>query len=177
MTDKSANITIPVVLSWILNHLDDAVRQLRAAIPLIEAEFTAADSEYARSGEFFKGPAGNAARERSGTEKSDGLATVDVIELLPDMVSEINETFRSEISKIRSVLEDVSSSKWDLFSDSNGNVQSRKSNWETSKEHWWNPGRAANRLEHTHRVQSDQAAGRRCGQSGRLPAVGVRRTG
>lgn len=139
MSEASDRITIPVVLAWDLSHLDNVVTQLRAAIPLIEAEFNAADTEYSKSSEFFKGPAGDTARQQSVTEKSDGIKTVDVIELLPDIVSSINSTFRSEIAKIRTAVEDVESSKWDLFYKDNGDVASRKSNWETAKEHWWDP--------------------------------------
>lgn len=139
MTDVSAEITVPRVLAWNLSHLDNVVTQLKAVIPLIEAEFNSADSEYSKSNEYFQGPAGDKAREQSGTEKSDGIKTVDVIEQLPDIISSINSTFRSEIAKIRNALEDVKSSKWDLFCKDNGDVASRKSNWETAKEHWWDP--------------------------------------
>lgn len=156
MSDASDRITIPIVLAWDLSHLDNVVTQLRAAIPLIEAEFNSADSEYSKSSEFFKGPAGDTARQQSVTEKSDGIKTVDVIELLPDIVSSINSTFRSEIAKIRTAVADVKSSKWDLFYEANGDVASRKSNWETAKEHWWDPVTAvAKKEKETHDLKSD----------------------
>ncbi|MEU1209164.1 hypothetical protein [Nocardia sp. NPDC005825] len=138
MTDKTA-LTVPMVLGWNLKHLRDVVDTLTKVGPGIEAEAVSAAGLIAKSDGYFVGAGGEAARARGATDKTDTLATVDVYAALANRITPICNTFQVEIAKIQVAVAKTAASKWDLFYKDDGEVLSRKSNWETAKSNWWHP--------------------------------------
>ncbi|WP_433592801.1 DUF6973 domain-containing protein [Nocardia sp. CA-145437] len=65
--------------------------------------------------------------------KTDGTTTADSYRTMARVVDDANHELAVKIATLRSVVEEVKESKWDLFyKDTTGDVQSRKSNWETA---------------------------------------------
>ncbi|MEV6098980.1 hypothetical protein [Nocardia sp. NPDC051981] len=138
MTDKTP-LTVPMVLGWDLKHLRDVVDTLTKVGPDIEAEAVSAAGLIAKSDGYFIGEGGEAARTRGESDKTDTLATVDVYAALANKITAICNTFQVEIAKIQVAAANTAASKWDLFYKDDGEVLSRKSNWETAKSNWWHP--------------------------------------
>ncbi|MFB7721872.1 DUF6973 domain-containing protein [Nocardia sp. NPDC056100] len=149
MTD--GNLTVPIVLGWNLKHLRDVVDTLTKVGPEIETEMVSAATRIDKSDEYFIGEGGDAARTRGATDKTDGLGTVDVYAALADEITGVCNTFQVEIARMQIAAAKTAASKWDLFYKDDGEVVSRKSNWETAKSNWMNPvsAIAAKELEET----------------------------
>ncbi|MFE4456656.1 DUF6973 domain-containing protein [Nocardia tengchongensis] len=147
MSDEGSKLTVPVLLGWNLSHLRDVVAVLRKIGPEIETEMDSAAGEIAKSDEYFIGEGGTKARGQGITDKKDGHTTVDLYQKLADKISPIVETFELEIANLKAAVVATAKSEWDLFYTDQGEVKSRKSNWETAKAHWWDPISAVARKE------------------------------
>ncbi|GAB0107846.1 hypothetical protein JMUB6875_68460 [Nocardia sp. JMUB6875] len=139
MSDEGSKLTVPVLLGWNLSHLRSVAKILETIGGEIETEMDSAANEIARSDEYFIGEGGTKAREQGDADKKDGHKTADLYKKLADKISPVVETFEIEIAKLKVAVVATEKSKWDLFYTDQGEVKSRKSNWETAKSHWWDP--------------------------------------
>lgn len=132
-------LEVDAVLAWNLSHLYSVVDTLRAAVPLMTNAIEDAESEIGKSQDYYGEKAGQAARTRGATDKTEALQTVGIYTSMANLVGPALDSMKDKIDDIRDVVEQVKDSKWEFFYQQNGNVRSYKSNWETARQFPWNP--------------------------------------
>ncbi|MFE9326673.1 DUF6973 domain-containing protein [Nocardia sp. NPDC052278] len=135
-------LTISKVLAWNLNPARDLVAALNRVAGDVEAEVEAAAGALAGSYEYFDSESGESARQRAQDDRKDALTTVDIYQELAGVINSTTAVFEGMILLIRAAIKEVEDSEWDLFYRDDGEVMSRKSNWEWMKKYWWSPGTA-----------------------------------
>ncbi|WP_433713646.1 DUF6973 domain-containing protein [Nocardia sp. CA-084685] len=139
---ESEPLTISQVLAWNLNPADALAVALSRAAEEIEAEIEAAASALAGSYEYFNSESGESARQRAQDDRKDALTTVDIYQELSGVIASTTAVFEGMILLIRAAIKEIEDSEWDLFYTDDGEVKSRKSNWEWMRKYWWSPGTA-----------------------------------
>ncbi|GGK49915.1 DUF6973 domain-containing protein [Nocardia camponoti] len=128
-------LTVPVVLAWETNYLSDCVGIMLETAKAIDTEAIAAAGKVERSTAYFASEAGNTSRQRGAADKIDTLKSADVLEALATSLRTYVAEFDSNIKIIREQKKEAEESVWDLYVTDDGQVKSRKSNWETGLEY------------------------------------------
>lgn len=128
MTEEQ--ITVDNVLSWDLGPASSFPAAITAAAEQIEQSIEAAATSVQESGPYFEGGAGDALRTKFVDDRKDCLITVDILNDLAGQVSSVTSVFQSAQQLMKDVVSDIEASEYDLFYTGDGDVESRKSNWE-----------------------------------------------
>ena len=123
-------LTIDQVLGWQTHHIKDVALKLTESSQTVDREADAAFKKIDRSQDFFDSDAGRAARDRAVTDRNEVFATADVLSEMATLATELVDTIIAEIETIRDTKSEVESSRWDLYINPDGTVDSRRSNWE-----------------------------------------------
>ncbi|MGF0319866.1 DUF6973 domain-containing protein [Nocardia fluminea] len=134
-------LTVPQVIEWKMSHLEQAVVQMTNCTTILETEANSFENKVARSADYYKGAAGEAARIRAQADRSRIIATSMVLAEVSTKTSSLVGDINAGIATIKAGIDSAEASRWDLFVQDNGTVRSRKSNAETAKDYW--PGGAA----------------------------------
>ncbi|UGT57562.1 DUF6973 domain-containing protein [Nocardia asteroides] len=128
MTEEQ--ITIDDVIKWNLGPASGFPAVITSAAEQIEQSMEAAAKAVQESGPYFEGSAGDALRTAFADDRKDCLITVDILNDLAQAVTSVTSTFKSRQQSIKDVVSDIEDSEYDLFYTGDGDVESRKSNWE-----------------------------------------------
>ena len=129
-------LTVPMVVAWNLSHMAQAAIQMTACADILEAEANSAEGKISRSSDYFKGAAGDAARTRGRSDRSELTATADILAQMATKTAALTESIGASIADIKAGIADAEASRWDLFVEDDGEVRSYKSNAETSSDYW-----------------------------------------
>lgn len=129
-------LTVFQVIEWQMAHIEQAVVQVTQCSTTLETEANSFEGKVARSTDYYKGQAGDAARTRAKTDQGQILATEGVLDQIATKTSALVEDIKTNISTIKSGIASAESSRWDLYVEADGTVRSRKSNAETAKDYW-----------------------------------------
>ncbi len=129
-------LTVPQVIEWQMTHLEQAVVNMTQCSTILESEANSFENKVARSIDYYKGDAGEAARIRAKTDQGQIIATAGVLTQITTKTSSLVEDIKTNISTIKSGITSAEESRWDLYVQDNGTVRSRKSNAETAKDYW-----------------------------------------
>lgn len=128
MTEQQ--VTIDEILAWNLGPATEFPAVLTAAAGQIEQNIEAANRSVQESVPYFDSAAGESMRAKFADDRKDCLITVDILSDLSIQVSGVTSVFRAAQTELRETVADIEDSKFDLFYTSDGDVESRKSNWE-----------------------------------------------
>lgn len=132
MSGGEARYTVDGVRKWKLTNAYTAAANLGSKADAIESLANDAARDYGSSHEYWEGRSGDAARQRSDKHKPDLVRTAMVAEGIAESSKTALDELQLRINKINEVVDEVNSSKYDLFYDQDGSVQSYKANSE-----WW----------------------------------------
>ncbi|MEV0331947.1 hypothetical protein [Nocardia sp. NPDC050717] len=128
MTEEQ--ITISQIMGWNLAPASGLPGALTGAATQIEQNIEAANRSVQESGPYFEGAAGDALRTTFGDDRKDCLITVDILNDLSVQVAGVTSVFLAAQDELKDIIGDIEDSDYDLFHTDDGDVESRKSNWE-----------------------------------------------
>ncbi len=127
-------LTIDQVLGWQVHHIADTAFKLGGSSQTVDREADSASKKIDTSQDFFDSEAGTAARDRALIDRNEAFDTADVLDAMGKLARSLADTIATEIQTIRDTKEEVESSRWDLFVNGDGTVDSYRSNWEIATE-------------------------------------------
>lgn len=127
-------LTIDHVLGWQTRFLGDAAVKMTESSQTVDREADSAWKKIDTSQDFFDSEAGTAARDRALIDRNEMFTTADVLGEMAKLAVSLADTIAAEIQTIRDTKAEVESSRWDLYINGDGTVDSRRSNWEIATE-------------------------------------------
>ncbi|MGI5219767.1 DUF6973 domain-containing protein [Nocardia sp. CA-290969] len=83
---------------------------------------------------FLRQRSRNRRRDRARIDRNDTFNTADILDEMAKLATRLADTIAPEIQTIRDTKEEVESSRWELYVNHDGTVDSRRSNWEIATE-------------------------------------------
>lgn len=127
-------LTIDQVLGWQTRFIGDAAVKITESSQTVDREADAVWKKIETSQDFFDSEAGTAARDRAVINRNETFTTADVLEEMAKLATSLADTIDAEIQTIRDTKAEVESSRWELYINGDGTVDSRRSNWEIATE-------------------------------------------
>lgn len=123
-------LTIDHVLGWQTHHVADTAFKLEESSQTVDGEADSVSKKIDTSQDLFDSEAGTSARDRAVIDRNEAFCTADVLDAMAKLATSLADTITAEIQTIRDTKAEVESSRWELFVNPDGTVDSRKSNWE-----------------------------------------------
>ncbi|WP_218722054.1 hypothetical protein [Nocardia sp. MH4] len=118
------------MLGWDLSHIDQAAVQLGRCATIMYTEAASLRNKIGWSIDYFKSEAGTAARDRGETLRVEIYAVAALLNQIAQEISTRSSSIKSNIATIKAAMNGVNSSRWSLYVEDDGTVDSRKSNAE-----------------------------------------------